>query len=82
MYIMVYSRGPARFTALICNKTNVCGGNRKSGLSGRIGQISTNNSSIRFQVNTTYGMKCSQPKYIDPSQVAIRNARRGLHGLA
>lgn len=77
---MVYSRGPARFTALIENRTNTCGGPKKSGLSRQIGNLAINNPVLRFGVNTTYGQKCLG-NFQNTSQTAIRNARRGISGI-
>lgn len=46
---MVYMSGSkaARNSASICNRTNVCGGNKKAGLAPRIGFFMQSNPSLR-----------------------------------
>ena len=46
---MVYMSGSkaARNSASICNRTNVCGGNKKAGIAPRIGFFMQSNPSLR-----------------------------------
>ena len=48
----------ARNAASICNRTNVCGGNKKGGLSSSVGWFLTSNVSLRGATNTQFGLKC------------------------
>ena len=57
---MVYMSGSkaARNSASIINRTNVCGGNKKGGLTPRIGFFMQSNPNMIGATNTQYGMKC------------------------
>ncbi len=48
----------ARNAASICNRTNTCGGNKKGGLTSRIGFYLTSNVGLRGATNTQFGLKC------------------------
>jgi hypothetical protein len=46
---MVYSSGSkaSRYQQSICNRTNVCGGNKKAGIAPRVGWYLTSNVNLR-----------------------------------
>ena len=74
---MVYYSGSrmARNAASICNRTNVCGGGKKSGLSKTIGLYLPSNPNLIGGINTQYGLVCTG-NFTNPSQSALRAIRR------
>jgi hypothetical protein len=74
---MVYMSGgrSARNAASICNRTNVCGGNKKAGLAPTIGAFISSNPNLIRAVNTQYGLVC-MGNFSNPSQSALRAIRR------
>ena len=74
---MVYYSGArsARNAASICNRTNTCGGAKKSGLAPTIGTFLSSNPTLRGATNTQYGLVC-MGNYSNPSQSALRAIRR------
>ena len=74
---MVYYSGSrsARNAASICNRTNVCGGNKKGGLAPTIGTYLSSNPTLRGATNTQYGLIC-MGNYSNASQSALRAIRR------
>ena len=57
---MVYMSGSkaARNSASIVNRTNTCGGNKKGGLTPRIGFFMSSNPKMIGATNTQFGLKC------------------------
>ena len=76
---MVYMSGSraARNQASIINRTNVCGGVKKGGLSTRIGVLSANLPAYTNATNTQFGLVCTG-NYTNASQTTYRRAVRGL----
>jgi hypothetical protein len=74
---MVYYSGSksARNAASICNRTNVCGGNKKGGLAPTVGLYLPSNPNLIGATNTQYGLVCTG-NYTNASQVALRAIRR------
>jgi hypothetical protein len=74
---MVYYSGSrsARNAASICNRTNVCGGNKKGGLAPTIGTFLSSNPTLRGATNTQFGLIC-KGNYSNASQSALRAIRR------
>ncbi len=74
---MVYYSGSrsARNAASICNRTNVCGGNKKGGLAPTIGTFISSNPNLRGATNTQWGLTC-RGNYTNGSQSALRAIRR------
>lgn len=74
---MVYMSGSrsARNQASIINRTNICGGPKKSGLAPTIGVFLSSNPNLIGATNTQYGLKCVG-NYSNPSQSALRAIRR------
>jgi hypothetical protein len=70
---MVYMSGSkaARNSASICNRTNVCGGNKKAGLAPRIGFFMQSNPSLRRAPQ-------SIPKVCVPNKT-VQTQRYGYH---
>ncbi len=77
MYTMVYMSGSraARNAASLCNRTNVCGGIKKGGLSPTIGVYLSSNPTLRGATNTQFGLVC-KGNYTNGSQSALRAIRR------
>lgn len=57
---MVYMSGSraARNQASIVNRTNICGGNKKGGLSPSVGWFMSNNPNLIRATNTQFGLIC------------------------
>jgi hypothetical protein len=74
---MVYYSGSrnARNAASIVNRTNVCGGSKKAGLSKTIGFFLPSNPNLIGGVNTQLGNICIG-NFSNPSQSALRAIRR------
>ena len=74
---MVYMSGSrsARNQASIVNRTNICGGNKKSGLAPSIGTFISSNPNLIRATNTQYGLVCVG-NFSNPSQSALRAIRR------
>jgi hypothetical protein len=74
---MVYMSGSksARNQASIVNRTNVCGGNKKSGLAPTVGVFLSSNPNLIGATNTQYGLVCTG-NFTNPSQSALRAIRR------
>ena len=77
VYKMVYMSGSrnARNAASIVNRTNVCGGNKKAGLSKTIGLYLPSNPNLIGGINTQFGQVCIG-NFSNPSQSALRAIRR------
>ena len=65
----------ARNQASIVNRTNVCGGSKKAGLSKTIGFFLPSNPNLIGGVNTQLGQVCIG-NFSNPSQSALRAIRR------
>jgi len=65
----------ARNQASIINRTNVCGGPKKSGLAPRIGIFLSSNPNLIGATNTQHGLVC-RGNFTNPSQSALRAIRR------
>ena len=74
---MVYFSGSkaARNAASICNRTNVCGGNKKGGLAPSVGWFMPSNPNLIGATNTQFGLVC-KGNYTNASQSALRAIRR------
>ncbi len=75
---MVYFSGSkaSRNAASICNRTNICGGNKKGGLAPRSGYwFMQNNPNLAGATNTQFGLVC-KGNYSNPSQSAWRAIHR------
>ena len=57
---MVYMSGSraARNAASICNRTNICGGNKKGGLAPTVGLYLPSNPNLIGATNTQFGLVC------------------------
>jgi hypothetical protein len=74
---MVYMSGgrAARNQASIVNRTNTCGGEKKSGLAPTVGVFLSSNPNLIRATNTQYGLVC-RGNFTNPSQSALRAIRR------
>ena len=74
---MVYMSGSrsARNQASIVNRTNVCGGSKKGGLTPTIGTFISSNPNLIGATNTQYGLVC-KGNFSNPSQSALRAIKR------
>jgi hypothetical protein len=70
---MVYSSGSkaSRYQQSICNRTNVCGGNKKAGIAPRVGWYLTSNVNLR-------GAPQSLPLICVPNRT-IQTQKYGYH---
>ena len=76
---MVYMSGSrsARNQASIVNRTNNCGGNKKSGLAPTIGHFLTSNPNMIGATNTQFGLRCIPNMSIQTQQYGYRATRTG-----
>ena len=76
---MVYMGGSrnARNQASIVNRTNNCGGNKKSGLAPTIGHFLTSNPNMIGATNTQFGLRCIPNMSIQTQQYGYRATRTG-----
>ena len=65
----------SRNQASLINRTNVCGGVKKSGLAPTVGFFLTSNPNLIGATNTQYGLVC-KGNYSNSSQSALRAIRR------
>jgi hypothetical protein len=65
----------ARNQASIVNRTNTCGGEKKSGLAPTVGVFLSSNPNLIRATNTQYGLVC-RGNFTNPSQSALRAIRR------
>lgn len=65
----------ARNAASICNRTNICGGTKKSGLAPTVGLFISSNPNLIGATNTQYGLVCTG-NFTNASQSALRAIRR------
>lgn len=65
----------ARNAASIINRTNICGGSKKSGLAPTVGWYLSSNPNLIGATNTQYGLVCVG-NFSNPSQSALRAIRR------
>ena len=78
--VLMNSSRSARNQASIVNRTNVCGGLKKSGLAPRVGWfLSSNPNLIGATQSQIFSKQCLPPfqgNFTSPSQSAWRAARR------
>ena len=67
----------ARNQASIVNRTNNCGGNKKSGLAPTIGHFLTSNPNMIGATNTQFGLRCIPNMSIQTQQYGYRATRTG-----
>mgnify|MGYP003348537606 CR=1 FL=1 len=74
---MVLSNGPrvVRNQSSLVNRTDVCGGPKKSGLAPTVGNFISSNPNLIGATNTQYGLVCVG-NYTNASQSALRAIRR------
>lgn len=79
---MVYMSGSrnARNAASIVNRTNVCGGNKKSGLAPSVGLYLSSNPNLIGAVNTQYGLVCIPNRTIQTQSYGYRATIGGNMG--
>ena len=73
--VLMNASKAARNQASIVNRTNVCGGIKKGGLSPSVGWFLSSNPNLIGATNTQYGLVC-MGNYTNPSQSAWRAIRR------
>lgn len=79
---MVYMSGSraARNQASIVNRTNVCGGPKKGGLSVRVGWFLSSNPYLLRASNTQFGLKCMPNTTIQTQKYGYRATIGGNMG--
>lgn len=79
---MVYMSGSrnARNAASIVNRTNICGGNKKSGLAPSVGLYLSSNPNLIGAVNTQYGLVCIPNRTIQTQSYGYRATIGGNMG--
>jgi len=79
---MVYFSGSkaARNAASICNRTNVCGGNKKGGLAPSVGWYLSSNPNLIGATNTQFGLLCIPNRTIQTQSYGYRATHGGNMG--
>ncbi len=67
----------ARHQASIINRTNICGGNKKGGLTPRVGLYLPSNPSLRGATNTQFGLFCIPNRTITTQKYGVQATRTG-----
>jgi hypothetical protein len=73
--VLMNAAKSARNQASIINRTNTCGGIKKSGLAPSVGWFLSSNPNLRGATNTQFGLVC-KGNFTNPSQSAVRAIRR------
>ena len=69
--VLLNASKSARNAASICNRTNICGGNKKSGLAPRVGWYLSSNVNL-------VGAPQTLPKFCIPSKT-VQTQKYGYH---
>ena len=79
---MVYMGGSkaSRNAASICNRTNVCGGNKKGGLAPSVGWYLSSNPNLIGATNTQFGLICRPNLTIQTQSYGYRATHGGNMG--
>ena len=79
---MVYMSGSrnARNAASIVNRTNICGGMKKSGLAPTVGTFISSNPNLIRAVNTQFGLVCRPNQTIQTQSYGYRATIGGNMG--
>lgn len=79
---MVYMSGSksARNAASIVNRTNVCGGPKKGGLSPSVGVFVSSNPGLIRSTNTQFGLRCIPNRTIQTQKYGYRATIGGNMG--
>ena len=67
----------ARNQTSIVNRTNTCGGNKKGGLTPRIGWYMSSNPSLIGATNTQFGLVCIPNRTIQTQKYGVQATRTG-----
>lgn len=67
----------ARNQTSIINRTNTCGGQKKSGLAPSIGLFLSSNPSLRGATNTQFGLVCIPSRTIQTQKYGVQATRTG-----
>jgi hypothetical protein len=74
---MVLSNGPGRYTTTISNRTNVCGGVKKSGTAARVGFFMSSNPSLT-RVQQSVPKTCVVSKTVQTQRTGYRATLGGV----
>jgi hypothetical protein len=79
---MVYMSGSrnARNQASIVNRTNICGGMKKGGLTPRIGWYMSSNPSMIGATNTQFGLLCIPNRTVQTQKYGYHAVHGGNMG--
>jgi hypothetical protein len=75
--VLMNASKSARNQASIINRTNVCGGNKKGGLTPRIGLFMSSNPSMIGATNTQFGLLCIPNRTIQTQKYGVQATRTG-----
>ena len=67
----------ARNQQSIVNRTNICGGIKKGGLTPRVGYFLSSNPSLRGATNTQFGLVCIPNRTIQTQKYGVQATRTG-----
>ena len=67
----------SRNQSSIVNRTNTCGGNKKSGLAPSVGWFLPSNPNMIGATNTQFGLRCIPNMSIQTQQYGYRATRTG-----
>lgn len=78
--VLMNASKAARNSASIVNRTNVCGGPKKGGLSPKIGWFLSNNPTNIRGTNTQFGMMCIPNRTIQTQKYGYHATHSGNMG--
>lgn len=67
----------ARNQTSIVNRTNNCGGQKKSGLAPSVGAFLSSNPSLRGATNTQFGLVCIPNRTVQTQKYGVQATRTG-----
>lgn len=75
--VLMNASKSARNQQSIINRTNVCGGNKKGGLTPRIGLFMSSNPSMIGATNTQFGLVCIPNRTVQTQKYGVQATRTG-----
>lgn len=76
MVLMSGSRNARNQTSIV-NRTNNCGGQKKSGLAPSVGAFLSSNPSLRGATNTQFGLVCIPNRTVQTQKYGVQATRTG-----
>jgi hypothetical protein len=78
--VLMNSAKSARNAASIVNRTNICGGNKKSGLAPTVGWYLSSNPNMIRATNTQFGLVCIPNRTVQTQKYGYHATHGGNMG--